>query len=354
MSSSILPFRSWLLATLAFVTIELAIYFVAHPSIFDRTDFLQFSFARDETPQRLFVLEKIKAFADSNPTIVQSGDSSGFYGIEPNAVMKHLPAGVSYLNMSCCANLGFRGYYNILDLMAERNPSIKYLILHFTPYTMPLPQTWDSDGAALWGVADVKVFGQAVYDAFVSPWRQLAHIPSLAYRRPVTDFAFYLNGKFNDPNRPLLRNDNYLEFLRVFRDTHGWMRETDHRVAVPPDECGVPIPSFFDVSTLSRKTYLQEILETYAAMARRHHTTLVVVFQPVACTLGTGRGSAEARAIIEDFKRANPDVEIPFPLIETWPADLFSVPAHIKGEHTDLLASRLGPAMAEIVKRRGY
>jgi hypothetical protein len=354
MSSSILPFRSWFVAGLGFLAIELTIYFVTHPSMLDRTNFLQFSFAKDETPQRLFVLEKIKAFSDSSPTIVQSGDSSGFYGIEPNAIIKYLPPGVTYLNMSCCANLGFRGYYNILEFMAERNPSIKYLVLHFTPYTMPLPELWDSDGAALWGIGDVKVFGQAVYDAFLSPWRRFAHIPSLAYRRTVTDFAYYLDGKFNDPNRPLLRNENYLEFLRVFRDTHGWMRETDHRVTVPATECEVPGPSFFDVGTLSRKTYLQEILEEYAAMARRHHAVLVIVFQPVACTLGTGRGSAEARSAIENFKRANPDVEIPFPLIETWPADLFSVPAHITAEHTDLLASRLGPAMAEIVKRHGY
>ena len=65
MSSFILPFRGWLAAALAFVSIELAVYAIAYPSIFDRTDFLQFSFSRDETPQRLFVLEKIKAFADS-------------------------------------------------------------------------------------------------------------------------------------------------------------------------------------------------------------------------------------------------------------------------------------------------
>ena len=149
---------------------------------------------------------------------------------------------------------------NVLEFMAEHNPSIKYLGLHFTPYTMPLPQTWDSDGAALWGFPDITVFGQAVYDAFLSPWRKLTHIPSLAYRRRITDFAFYINGTFNQVDRPLLRNDNYFEFLRVFRDTHGWMRETDHRVEVPATECGVPAPSFFDIWTLSRKTYLQEIL----------------------------------------------------------------------------------------------
>ena len=145
--------------------------------------------------------------------------------IEPAVVTKFLPAGTNYINMSCCANLGFRGYYNLLDFMADRNPSTRYLILHFTPYTMPLPQTWDSDGAALWGIPDVKVFGDAVYDAFLSPWRAMFHIPSLAFRRQVTDNVFYIHGLLNQLDRPLLNNVNYLEFLRVFRDAHGWMRD---------------------------------------------------------------------------------------------------------------------------------
>ncbi|MBR0855682.1 hypothetical protein [Bradyrhizobium liaoningense] len=353
MSSSILPFRSWVAAALAVLVIELAILFTAHPNIFDRTNFLQFSFVKDETPQRLFVWEKIKAFADSNPTILQSGDSSGFYGIEPNAVMKHLPAGVSYLNMSCCANLGFRGYYNIMELMAERNPSIKYMVLHFTPYTMPRPELWDSDGAALWGIADVKVFGDAVHQEFLSLWR-LFHLPSLTYRRQVTDYAYYAAGRFNDPNRPLLNNANYLEFHRTFRQTHGWMPESDARRPVATSECDIPTPDFFSVRDMGRKTYLQDVLDSYTALARRHRATLVIVFQPVACTLGTGRGSEKARAVINQFKHDNPDVEIPFPLIETWPADIFtSEPAHVRREHTDQLADRLGPAMAEIIKRRG-
>jgi hypothetical protein len=353
MSSFISPFKAWLAAGIVFLAIEATIQLVSPHSVFDRTNFLQFSFVRDETPQRLFVFDKMKTFADSKPTIVQSGDSSGFYGIEPSVVTKYLPASTNYINMSCCANLGFRGYYNVLDFMADRNPSIRYLILHFTPYTMPLPQTWDSDGAALWGIPDIKVFGDAVYDAFISPWRAIFHIPSMAFRRQVTDNVFYIHGLLNQLDRPLLNNVNYLEFLRVFRDTHGWMRESDPRVIIPSTECEAPAPTFFDLRTFSQKTYLQEILESYAAMARRHKTTLVVVFQPVACTLGSGRLNAVARATIDQFKRDNPDVEIPFPLIETWPADMFSVPAHVRWEYTDKLGDRLGTAMKEIMARHG-
>lgn len=350
MSSFILHFRSWIAAVLLLVLIETAVWCIGRPSEFDRTNFLQFSFLHDETPQRLFIYEKIKAFANSNPTIVQSGDSSGFYGIEPAVVMKHLPDGATYLNMSCCANLGYNGYYNMLDFMAEHNPSIRYMVLHITPYTMPRPEMWESDGAALWGIPDVKVFGDAVRQEFISPWR-LFHLPSLAYRRQVTDRVYYINGHLNQLDRPLLNNANYAEFLRVFRKNLGWMPETDVRNGVLAGECDVPTPEFFSFRTLSQKTYLEEVLESFAALAKRHHATLVVVFQPVACELGSGKGSEKTRAVIDRFKQTHPEVEIPFPLIETWPSDMFSVPAHVRHEYSDLIGNRLGKAMAEIMSR---
>ena len=351
MSSFILHFKAWIAAALLLVAIETAVASLGRPSEFERTNFLQFSFAHDETPQRLFVFDKIRAFAELNPTIVQSGDSSGFYGIEPAVVMRHLPAGVTYLNLSCCANLGFKGYYNILDFMAERDALLRYMVLHITPYTMPLPGTWGSDGAALWGIPDVKVFGDAFYEEFMSVWR-IFHVPSLAYRRQVTDRVYYLNGLFNQLDRPLLNNVNYIEFLKVYRQTHGWMRKSDARNGVSTAECNIPVPKFFDFRTLSYRSYLEDVVDSYAALAKRHNATLVIVFQPVACALGTGARNAEARAMVEHFKRDHPDVEIPFRLIETWPADMFSVPAHVRWEYTDLIGNRLGKAMAEIINRR--
>ena len=41
-------------------------------------------------------------------------------------------------------------------------------------------------------------------------------------------------------------------------------------------------------------------------MVRRCHAELVVVHQPVACILGTGAGSTEARAVNDRFKHDNP------------------------------------------------
>jgi hypothetical protein len=353
MNSSILPFKPWIAALALVAAIECLVQAVYSPPLMARTNFLQFSFARDETPQRLFVYDKLTTFADSNPAIVQSGDSSGFYGIEPKTIMRYLPEGMTYLNLSCCANLGFNGYYNVFRFMAERNPGLRYFVLHITPNTMPRPEMWDNDGAALWGDSNVKVFGDAIYREFISP-QHYAYPPSLAFRHGVSDRIFYVNGLLRRLDRPLLQNENYLEFLRVYKDTLGWMPENDVRDGVYASECNIAESDTFDTHTLGWKTYTEEVLDAFADLAKKYGKTLVVVFQPVACVYGTGHGSEKTLRAIEHFRIEHPEVEMPFPLITSWPADLFSVPAHIRHEHTDLLTKRLGPAMAEIVARRGH
>ena len=158
----------------------------------------------------------------------------------------------------------------------------------------------------------------------------------------------------NDPHRPFLNNKNYLEFLKIYKSTLGWIPERDHRRVVPARECRVPLPKFFDIWRLTRKSYLEEILAAHAALAKRYDAVLVVVFQPVACTLGSGRGSSEAREVLRDFKRRYPEVAIPFPLIETWPSHYFSVPAHVKREFTHKIAERLGRALAKLISQRSH
>jgi len=375
MGSPISHFKAWIAAVLIVVFAEGALYAFFQPNPIDRTNFLQFAFARSEPAQRLITFHKIRSFQHANPTIAQSGDSSGFYGIDPSVVMKHLPSGVTYLNMSCCANLGFQGYYNLFEFMAQRNPSLRYMILYITTYTMPRAELWDADGANLWGDPGLEVFGKAIHREFMGPWR-IFHPPSLAFRRQVTNSVYFLEplvrqvGSFSEVKRgPDVASDQahgdsvdilrsatndpwYLDFLRMYRKTSGWMPESDQRDGVYAVECDIPTPRFFDFKTMSYKTYLQEVFDSFADLAKRYKATLVIAFQPVACL--TGVRNAEARAIVEQFKRSNPDVEIPFSLIETWPADMFSVPAHVRHEYADRVGDRLGKAMAAIVARHGY
>jgi len=330
---------------------ELLFDWLARPDRIERTNFLQFSFLTPETPQRLFVYHKLDTFGESQPTIVQAGDSSGFYGIRPKQVESHLPAGNKFVNMSCCANLGFRGYLYLLQYMLEHNKSVRYIVLHFTAYTMPSSPLWDGDGAQLWPDAALKVFGTDVWREFLSPWRHL-QIPSLAARRGVTKRVYYANERYAADYGLLLDNEEYRKFLKMYRDTNGWMPENDVRQPVPPVECDLPTPDFFDLRTFSRKTYLEDVLDTYADLARSYGVTLVVVFQPTACVVGTGAANARARAIVDTFRRTHPDVEIPFDIIESWPPDHFSVPAHVTDQFSPVVSDRLGSALAKIITRR--
>jgi hypothetical protein len=353
MNLSISPFKPWIASLAIVAAIECFVQVVYSPSLSERTNFLQFSYGRDEPAQRLFMYHKLTTFAETNPTIVQSGDSSGFYGIEPAAIMRYLPEGVTYLNLSCCANLGFNGYYNVFRFMADRNQGLRYFVLHITPYTMPRPETWNNDGAALWGDSSIKVIGDAIYREFISPQRYV-YPPSMAFRRNVSDRIFYLDGLLRQLDRPLLQAGNYLEFLRVYKSTLGWMPENDLRGGVYASECEIAESEIFDLHRLGWKTYTEEVLDAYAKLAKKYQKTLVVIFQLVACIYGTGRGSLKTHQAIDHFRIEHPEVEMPFPLITTWPVNLFSVPAHIAHEHIELLAERLGPAMAHIVKRHGY
>jgi len=351
MNSFILHSRPWLLAAIAILGVEVLFYAVARPPRIERTNFLQFSFLAQETLQRLFVYHKIDAFTDSRPTIVQAGDSSGFYGIRPWQVERHLPPGHKFINMSCCANLGFQGYYYLLQYMLEHNRTVRYIILHFTAYTMPSSPLWDRDGAQLWADLSLKVFGTDVWREFMSPWRHL-QVPTLAARRAITDDVYYAGRRFSSWDGLLLDNSAYRNFLTTYRETGGWTPGNDVRTYVDPSECQLPTPDFFDLRTLSRKTYLQDVLEAYAGLARTYGVTLVVVFQPTACIVGTGAGNARARAIVEAFRKSHPDVEIPFDIIESWPHEHFSVPAHVKDEFSPLISDRLGHALADIIARR--
>ncbi|WP_314964136.1 hypothetical protein, partial [Bradyrhizobium cosmicum] len=85
--------------------------------------------------------------------------------------------------------------------------------------------------------------------------------PSLALRRDVSNRAFYLNGLIGRLDRPLLDNDNYSEFLRVYKTTRGWMPEGDVRGGVFASECEIAESEFFDVQRLAWKTYTEDVLD---------------------------------------------------------------------------------------------
>lgn len=353
MSSSISSFRPWLIALAMLVAFEGAVLLARAPHPVDRGSILELSYSRDETPQRLFTFHKLRTFSGADATFVMSGDSSGLFGINPLEVEEQLPAGARFYNLSCCANLGYSGYYYILEWMLRQNEgALRYVVLHVTPYTLPRPETWYGEGASLWATPDLTTFGPVIGRTLTRVER-FTNLPSLAWRRDVTWFYYNLNGLVLPYDRPLSQNHRYKQFLEMYERTRGWMPEADRRVQVPATECRLPTHDVFDPPSLRMRPLINVVFDAYAAMVRSYGARLIVVFQPVACTVGTGRGSAEARAQFDRFMAENPDVIVPFPMIYTLPSDRFSVPAHVKDEWRPENSSRLGKALAEILARDG-
>src|SRR5215471_728746 len=75
------------------------------------------------------IFGKLAEFADSSPDIVQVGDSSGFHGVRSDVVMRYL-GGLKYVNLSCCASMGYQAYYALADFMLRRNRGIRAVVLY--------------------------------------------------------------------------------------------------------------------------------------------------------------------------------------------------------------------------------
>lgn len=104
---------------------------VAARSPVERSGYLNWNFNEPELFHKALIYAKLRNAAAAKPAIIQVGDSSGLHGIVPAIVEKYVP-GLRYENLSCCANTGFDGYYNIAQFMLRHALSIKAVVLYIT------------------------------------------------------------------------------------------------------------------------------------------------------------------------------------------------------------------------------
>src|SRR5690349_8370441 len=102
--------RPFALALLAIACGEMLIHLLGTTGGFN-TDFFDFSPLRPDVMQKHVLYDKFELlFRDTPSDIVQIGDSSGFYGVIPKQVTASAD-NLSYLNLNCCADAGWNGYY---------------------------------------------------------------------------------------------------------------------------------------------------------------------------------------------------------------------------------------------------
>ncbi|HEY6331995.1 MAG TPA: hypothetical protein VI756_21885, partial [Blastocatellia bacterium] len=210
MSSFTSAFRPILVAVAVIAGLEAAVMAVRHPDDVERSNFMTYGYLRPEV-HRLIVYEKLRAFVRSSPDVIQIGDSTGFYGVNPDIVSSRL-GGLRYVNLSCCANMGFDGYYAVSHFMLRRNPSIKAVVLYFSAFNFIYPNADNS-------------FADPLESSFDS-LRSYLMPPSLALRREVTDAIYTLGGRPRTSANPEIERK-----IGFIRHHEGWLPEDDIRVS---------------------------------------------------------------------------------------------------------------------------
>jgi hypothetical protein len=346
-------FRAVVAALMAIIAIE-AIIYAARPSSFvERSNYLDWNLLSGELFHKALIYEKLGIFANSAPDIVQVGDSSGFHGVNPDIVMNYLN-GLTYLNLSCCANTGFDGYYAIADLMFRRNPTVKVLVLYLNLNNLP------QDGAIL---GDRFTGGaERIRNSFAAPWAYLSP-PSMAHRWEVTDAVYSLWGRLRPRSSRMFGDGDFFnDVIDSVRLHHGWWPEHDPRLAGAKlaeywrNVCGeTGVRGVGDAEQyytrdliLGRRSRVRLELQHFANLAARYRARLVVMFHPYPCQGIVGDFLAARRADVESVQAHYDNViGLPPSVFEPWPVEEFVSVGHLRVGYDEKNSRRVGRLLAE-------
>jgi hypothetical protein len=368
MNSFISHFKPWLLVLFCLAVFETSYDLVFNPPRVTWNSFLNFKFTEHETFQRLVTHDKVIASEGFHADIIQVGDSSGLHGVIPPVVMSSLP-GYTYLNMSVATNLGYSGYLNLARVQLKRNPSARYLVLYASPIGgVPRKSLWDDDQ---------KLMAPQIYNEFLSPLHHLFQLPSLSVRQEVIGNAYYLGYRFQQKDAVLSTNRGYLAFTKSFRETNGWVRETDVEGDIPSDiyknlwpdlnlnnsaavreavkGAKVTEQHFFDWSTLQRRSYFDVVYGAFANLAKARDVKLILVFNPLPESLRRPEFEEfmdwkAIDAALARFRKAHPEVIVTN--FEFWPDEDFSVFSHISTPASIKSSRRVGELLARYIEPR--
>ncbi|MBT8621907.1 hypothetical protein [Polynucleobacter paneuropaeus] len=369
MNSFISHFKPWVLALVCLTVFEAGFQLAFNPPRITWNSFLDFKFTEQETFQRLVAHDKVIASEGFHADIIQVGDSSGLHGVIPPVVMSYLP-GYTYVNMSVATNLGFSGYLNLARLQLKRNPSARYLVLYASPIGgVPRKILWDDDQ---------NLMAPQIYNEFLSPLHHLFQLPSLSFRQEVIGNAYYLGYRFQQKDAVLSKNRGYLAFTKSFRETNGWVRETDVEGDIPSDIfknilAGANLNDsenvraalrklpkvtdeyFFDWHTFQRRSYFDVVYGAFANLANAHGVKLILVFNPLPESLRRPEFEElmdwkAIEASLARFRKQHPEVIVTN--FEFWPDEDFSVFSHIATPASIKSSRRVGELLAKVIEPR--
>ena len=342
MNSFISAFKPILVAAAVIAGLEAAVMAARSPNDVERSNFLTFGYMRPEV-HRLIVYEKLRAFGWSSPDIVQIGDSSGFYGVNADLVTSQL-GGLRYVNLSCCAHMGFDGYYAVAHFMLKRNPSIKAVVLYIGPFNFI---STDTDGS----------FAQPIQNSFDS-LRSYVMPPSLALRENVVK-AIYGPARTSSANPEV---EHKLEFIRHH---DGWLAEDDIRLSGKArddywrEQCG---PGRFILWNDRDDSYSRDLLGRrewrlfdkiagLAALTAGYNAKLILMVQPLPCPFAGTAFGARVRDL-DRLRSLYPNLVVaPADVFFSLPTDRFSSFPHLRIGSEIANSQRVALAVAQALGR---
>ena len=330
MSSFISAFKPILVALAVIAGLEAAVMAARRPDDVERSNFLTLGYLRPEV-HRLIVKEKLRAFGWSSPDVIQIGDSSGFYGVNSDLVTSHLD-GLHYVNLSCCAPMGFDGYYAVAHFMLRRDPSIKAVVLYIGAFNFVSTHP------------DVS-FAEPLQNSFDS-LRSYVMPPSLALREEILKAVY-------GPSRMPSANPELEHKLGFIRDHNGWLAEDDIRLSGKAlddywrTQCG---PERLIVwHDLDRRIF--DKIAGLAALTAGYNAKLILMVQPLPCPFA-GETFATAVRGLDRLRSVYPNLVVaPADVFFSLPTDMFSSFPHLRigGEITN--SQRVALAIAQALGR---
>lgn len=337
----LLPFG---LASILIFGLEVAVGAFGTPSLYN-TDFFDFSPLRPDVLQKHVIYDKNEiVLRDVPTTAIQVGDSSGFYGVIPSVITSS-SGGLSYLNMSCCGDTGWEGYYYEAVLAMRRSPTPKLLVLHITPFWGPLDKQFRGRNGLATLIGDYLV--QEMW------WHQVRP-PSAGYRLRLTNLAyagvwkddFVYASHIEQPHYPPIK-----EWREKFAQDRGWVplpwaMEDKYLTAATVQPCAIEAAYSESIWLgLTEDDGLYRYLARFANLARRHDSRFVLVTNPVPCVVRHDALDTNIERQIANFRRDYPDVMVPFRFLREADRSAFQDRWHLNPsgakEHSQMLGKAL-------------
>lgn len=297
--------------------------------------------------------QKLRIDTVPKPDFVQVGDSSGLFGVMPEVIEQYLP-GMKYLNASCCGTQGFHGYLALLRYNLRRFPSIKYTVVYsgILGVTPGHAQWRDAPGSlAMGNGVTLNTLGEKMETHLNPPW-SILNLPTNSLRKSILQHTFLSKEVMNFVNTP---SGIWEVIINAVPARQGYGLEADrqnignHGADTPP--CWDPkYQTFFDWTSLRRKSYLDAFVEEYVALAHEFKVVPVLAFQIASCK---DPGSDDVREIRENIRRLQqrfPELRVPFDIIDPYPQNDFSVLVHAQRDVAQETSRRLGRALREVIK----